>query len=180
MIPRLIVHRYKYICLDISEQMSRLAAIHSDLNTIARFSRLSLTGEPFECGFAKIHKGNSDVVLISYFCKLFDIDGVAGEKDDIRATIRGNTEVFGFQNKANAFVAGPMLARRGGDVESLSGDADLSLLPIFKAKNAGSRGKVLCTIICGDNVSAIEKLTAEFIQVVRVVLVAQKNGIDMG
>jgi hypothetical protein len=82
-------------------------------------------------------------------------------------------------DKPNAFMARPMLARRSSDAKGLSGDADLSLLPVRESENTGSRREVLCAVTGGEDVASIEKLATELIEIVRVVLVTQKNRIDV-
>jgi hypothetical protein len=74
----------------------------------------------------------------------------------------------------------PVLARCGGNMEKLSGNAKLLLFPVCEAMDARAWSEIPCAILRGNNMTAIEKLTTKIIEIVGMVLVTEKYGIDMG
>lgn len=179
MVPRFKVHGHQDVCFNVAQEASSLMAIHGNLEFILRITWLTIVIETLESGFAKVHESDGDIVFLRHLGQLFNINRITGEVDGVRATIRGHTKVLSVNDEANALVARPMLTRRRGDVERLAADINIFFFPVLETERAWSRSEVLCAVIRGENVSSIEKLATELIEVVGVVLVTQENSVDV-
>jgi hypothetical protein len=179
MIPRLIVHRNKHISLEIAEEVSRLPTIHGDLYRFALLARLSFRCEIVKSRFPAVHDGNGDVVILGDLGELGYVYGIAGEVHCIRSTVGRNSKAFGAQEETDALVARPVISRCTGDVERGACDLDIPLLPVAESEHTGSRRKVLRSLVSCEDMATIEYTASEVIQIIEVVFVTEKNGVDV-
>lgn len=81
-------------------------------------------------------------------------------------------------DEADGLAAGHVLTWRGGDVELLATHRERDGFPGLQAVNARPGCEVLRAVYGSKDVAAIEESSAEVVEVINVVFVAQEHSID--
>jgi hypothetical protein len=73
-----------------------------------------------------------------------------------------------------------MGARRGGDLPLLALDRRLGRLPVLETDDGGPGGEVLCSVWGGKDLASVKELATFVVEIVRVVLVREEDGVNDG
>lgn len=110
---------------------------------------------------------------------LEEVDRVAREVDGVGTAAR-LAKAGGREDEAGALVARYVDAGDARDGEGLAADGGLDGLPGAEAVDGGPRTEVLGAVLGGEDAAAVEEPAAELVKVVRVVFVAEQDGVNDG
>jgi hypothetical protein len=103
-------------------------------------------------------------------------DGRAGRETDVGILAHR----IRLDDEADTFTPGEVSARRGSDLELLPLERDLGRLPVLETSDGGPRSEILRSIGRGEDVATVEELAAFVVEVIGMVFVREKDGVDGG
>jgi len=174
MAPGLVVHRHKNVRFNFAEQARSRLAVHGDLV----FRAVGVVQISQNVSVSEVQYGSCDVVLGRHAREFGDVNRVAGEVNGIWQAAAAGAEVWGGDEEAGAFLAVDVFRWGGDDFELFACDGDFHFLPGLEAVDRWAGREVLCAVHGGEDAAAVEQLSAQRIEVVFVVFMAEKDGVD--
>lgn len=153
----------------ILDELCSLFSVHGNVEKL-RLSYLNSS-------LAKVEQGEADVVALEAVGNILVVDGVAREIDGVGKTI-GRAKVGGGDDEADTLALRSMFCRRGNNLKSLSASDKGGLVTRIEARADGFVTNLNSAVFGCEDLLAFEDLAADLVEVVGMILVAEKNGVD--